>query len=88
MKVLKFGADWCPGCLIMKPRWQEIESENPGLETEFIDGDQNPELLEKWQVKELPEFIFLDSQGVEITRMKGVVSKKLLLKKIAEYHQR
>jgi len=26
MKVLKFGAVWCPGCLVMRPRWAEIEN--------------------------------------------------------------
>ena len=28
MKVLKFGAVWCPGCLVMKPRWKEIETDS------------------------------------------------------------
>jgi len=34
MKVLKIGAVWCNGCLVMKPRWEELEKENPWLETE------------------------------------------------------
>jgi len=25
MKVLKFGAVWCSGCLVMRPRWRSIE---------------------------------------------------------------
>lgn len=29
MKVVKIGAPWCASCIIMKPRWQEIEQENP-----------------------------------------------------------
>ncbi|NCC70988.1 thioredoxin, partial [bacterium] len=37
LKVLKFGAVWCPGCLIMKPRWEEIEKENIWLKTEYYD---------------------------------------------------
>jgi len=29
MKVLKFGAVWCSGCLVMNPRWRGVEEENP-----------------------------------------------------------
>ena len=39
MKVLKFGAVWCAGCLVMKPRWKELETENSWLETEYYDFD-------------------------------------------------
>jgi len=41
MKVLKFGAVWCAGCIIMKPRWQEIEKENSWPEAEDYDFDEN-----------------------------------------------
>ena len=43
MKVIKIGASWCAGCRVMKPRWEEIEKENPWLETEFISLDDHPE---------------------------------------------
>lgn len=41
MKVLKIGAVWCNGCLVMRPRWQEIEKENPWLKTEYFDFDED-----------------------------------------------
>ena len=41
MKVIKIGAVWCNGCLVMRPRWQEIETENPWLTTEYFDFDQD-----------------------------------------------
>jgi hypothetical protein len=47
MKVLKFGAVWCPGCLVMKPRWKEIETDNSWLETEYHDFDQDKEVVRK-----------------------------------------
>ena len=40
MKVLKFGAIWCNGCLVMKPRWAQIEEENSWLETEYFDFER------------------------------------------------
>jgi hypothetical protein len=27
MHIVKIGAAWCSGCLVMKPRWAEIEKE-------------------------------------------------------------
>ena len=85
MKVLKFGADWCPGCVVMKPRFAEIEKENPWLETEFFDADRNPDDLKKWNVNDvLPCFIFIDKEGKEILRMDGEISKEKLLEVINE----
>lgn len=85
MKVLKFGAVWCPGCIIMKPRWAEIEKENSWLEAEFYDFDQDKEMIEKHKINdELPTFVFLDKGGDEITRISGEPSKKKLEEMIAE----
>jgi thiol-disulfide isomerase/thioredoxin len=88
MKVLKFGSLACLGCLVMKPRWAEIETENSWLVTEFIDADENPDLVEKWKIKEVPEFIFLDKNGAEIERMAGEIEKGVLVAKILELRNR
>ncbi len=86
MKVLKFGALWCPGCLIMKPRWKEIESENPWLKNEYYDYDENNDIAKKWSVdKILPTFIFVDNNNKELTRISGEPSKKELLEFIEKY---
>ena len=85
MKVLKFGAVWCPGCIIMKPIWAEIEKEMPGLKTEYFDYDENKEEVEKWSIgDEIPVFIFLDKQGEEFHRIVGQVSKRELMRFINE----
>lgn len=85
MKVLKFGAVWCSGCLVMKPRWQEIEKENPWLKTEYCDFDENKEMVEKYNIKDvLPVFVFLDQEGNEFLRLQGEVEKKKLLEIIGK----
>ena len=59
MKVLKFGAVWCPGCLVMKPRWKEIEEKNTWLKNEYFDYDQDKEAVTRWKIDEnLPTFVF------------------------------
>jgi len=80
MKLLKIGAVWCPGCLIMKPRLQEIEKEIPELETEFYDFDKDKEVMEKYHIDhKLPVFIFLDKEEKEILRLTGEIDKEELV---------
>lgn len=85
MKILKFGAVWCPGCIVMRPRWKEIEAENTWLETEYHDFDTDKEAVEKYSVNDvLPTFIFLDKDGIEIVRLNGEVDKEKLILLINE----
>jgi thiol-disulfide isomerase/thioredoxin len=86
MKVIKIGAEWCPGCLIMKPRWQEIESEVPWLQTEYYDYDEHQDKVALYQVKDtLPVFIFLDKDDKEILRLTGEVSEDEIMQVIEEH---
>ena len=51
MKVIKVGAVWCPGCHIMNPRWEEVETIYPDLETEYYDYDEYEDMLvEKYKL--------------------------------------
>ena len=89
MKVLKFGAVWCSGCLVMRPRWQEIEKENPWLKTEYYDYDKDKEMVKKYNINEnLPTFVFLDKDGKEFLRLSGEPSKEELVKIILENKER
>lgn len=84
MKVLKIGAVWCNGCLVMRPRWQEIEKETPWLKTEYFDFDKDKAVVKKYNITSgvLPVFIFLDKRGQEIQRLNGEIAKDKLLKVI------
>ena len=87
MKVIKIGAVWCSGCVVMKPRWIEIEKAQPWLKTEYYDFDQDKKELKKYKAENenrLPVFIFLDKKGVEFLRLRGEISVKELLEIIIE----
>ncbi len=90
MKVLKFGAVWCSGCLVMRPRWQEVEAENPWLKTEYHDFDTDNEAVTRHKIGsgKLPTFIFLDNNEKEILRLSGEVQKSEILKAIEENRNR
>ena len=80
MKVLKFGAIWCSGCLVMKPRWKKIEEENPWLKTEYYDFDTDKKMVEKYGINDtLPTFVFLDKKEHEILRLNGEIDRDELL---------
>jgi thiol-disulfide isomerase/thioredoxin len=89
MKVLKFGAVWCSGCLVMKPLWQRIEQENPWLETEYYDFDSDKDAVEKYYIdSNLPVFVFLNKEGVEFMRLSGEVSRTELEEILEENRDR
>ena len=90
MKVIKIGAVWCSGCLVMRPRWEEIEKENLWLVTENLDFDENSEKVKIYGLDEssLPTFVFLDKKGWELERLTGEISKEKLLKVIEKYRDK
>ncbi|PKL31246.1 hypothetical protein CVV43_03225 [Candidatus Saccharibacteria bacterium HGW-Saccharibacteria-1] len=85
MKILKIGATWCAGCLVMKPRWADIEKDNDWLKTEYYDFDNDKEIVEKYNINDiLPVFIFLDKNGNEFIRLTGEIEKNKLIEIINE----
>jgi thiol-disulfide isomerase/thioredoxin len=87
MKVLKFGADWCSGCLVMRPRWEKIEDEMPELETEYYDFDTSKDKVEEFGVDSgrLPCFVFVSKSGEELERLTGEPSEKKLREVISRH---
>jgi len=87
MKVIKIGAVWCNGCLVMRPLWQQIEKENPWLKTEYFDFDIDREKVEKYKIDSgnLPVFIFLNNNDQEILRLSGEIEKTKLIELINEH---
>ncbi len=68
----------------MRPMWEEIEADMPNLKTEYYDADLNPEVIKKYEVKNLPVFIFLDKNDNEISRLKGIQNKEDLVRIVKE----
>lgn len=64
--------------------WEDIGKEAAELKTEYYDADQNKDVLDKYNVKDVPTFIFLDNAGNEIPRLKGPQNKEDLLKLVKE----
>lgn len=62
--LVEFYADWCPHCQRMMPIMDELKKEDSGKATIVqIEGDNNPDLMEKYHVTSYPTWIlFRDGQ--------------------------
>ncbi|MCI8998469.1 MAG: thioredoxin family protein [Muribaculaceae bacterium] len=69
--LMEFYATWCPHCQRMMPVMAELKDEMDGVAEIFqIEGDDNPELMDKFNVKGYPTFI-LYKDGQEVWRDSG-----------------
>ena len=85
MKILKFGAIWCPGCLSMSRIWNDIISNND-IEIEDYDIDFDEEICDKYEIGDiLPVYIFIDKNNNEIERLIGEQKKEIIESKIEQY---
>lgn len=83
MKILKFNAIWCSGCIVMKKIMKEIEEQYPNITIESYDYDMDEDMVKKWNIGDIiPVLVFLDEQGNEIGRLIGEKTKKEIIEEI------
>ena len=86
MKIVKIGAIWCPGCLVMKKIWKNIENNYNDLEIEELDYDMDSLEVGKYNPgKVLPVVIFMSSDGLELERLVGEQKEETLRETINKY---
>ena len=83
MKLIKIGASWCSGCLVMNKVWNKLIKEyNFSYETFDIDMDEDE--VEKYNVGEkLPVFIVMENDK-EIKRFIGEYSYSDMVNNLRE----
>jgi thioredoxin 1 len=84
-EVLFFNASWCGPCRQMKPIVAQLKRE--GYHFRDIDVDKNRALAQKFKVRGIPTFVFVQN-GSEIHRFSGGTSPENLRKQCADpmYH--
>ena len=89
MKIVKIGAVWCPGCLIMGKTWNNILKDYTGLNILELDYDMdNEEVIKYAPGNILPVIIFLDKGDNELERFIGEQKEEILREKIDKYRER
>ena len=84
MKIIKINAMWCPGCLISKNIWNEIEKEFPNHEYTNLDYDLDEEEVEKYNVGEILPVVIIEKEKKEIKRIIGEKNKKEILEEMSD----
>ena len=83
MKIIKIGALWCPGCLVMKKVWKNINLKYDNLEIIELDYDMDKDEVSKYNVGDiLPVVIFVSNEGTELERLIGEQKESVLIDKI------
>lgn len=86
MKIIKIGAIWCPGCLVMRKIWKNIIEDYPDLNILELDYDMDSSEVNKYyQDKILPVIIFISDNGKELSRLIGEVSEDTIRSEIDKY---
>lgn len=85
MRVIKIGAIWCPGCLVMKKVWNNI-CKDFELDITELDYDMDSEEVGQYNVGNiLPVVIFLDKNNIEVDRVIGEQKESYLRELIDKY---
>jgi len=84
MKIVKIGAIWCGGCLVMNKIWESLKKNYPNIEFVAYDYDMDEEEVQKYNVGDiLPVFIFYKND-IEVKRINGEVKESILIDTIEE----
>lgn len=66
IKLMKFGAEWCQPCKMLKPIIEKLEQEMPEVEFVDIDIDTEQELSTKYHIRSIPTLIlFKDGEPTD-----------------------
>jgi thioredoxin len=70
--LVDFYAPWCGPCQMMTPILQEVGNQlKDQVLVVKINTDKNPQVAEKWQIRELPTLIIFKG-GQPVERLTGV----------------
>ena len=74
--ILYFTADWCNPCKKVKPIVEELNRDS-SIKFQFIDVDQELEMVKNMNVRSVPTFIVVED-GFEVKRAVGAQTKEQL----------
>jgi thioredoxin 1 len=74
--ILYFTADWCNPCKKVKPIVEELNRDS-SIKFQFIDVDQELEMVKNMNVRSVPTFIVVED-GSEVKRAVGAQTREQL----------
>ena len=71
MKIIKIGAIWCPGCLVIKKSIEKIKSNYPEIDLKELDLDFDEEEVKQYNVGDVLPVLIFYKDNEEYTRLIG-----------------
>jgi thioredoxin 1 len=88
MNIIYVSAPWCALCIKMKPIFNKfVESQGDKITSEIVNADENQELLQKYNVGNIPTVIF-EQDGELVEKVVGVISLIKLEEIVAKYESK
>jgi len=83
--LLEFGAGFCYSCKEMEQIMTELRaSHGDQVEFRMVYSDKEPELFRQYKIMLIPTQVFLDSEGREVDRHIGALTKEQVLQKLKD----
>lgn len=71
--LIDFWAEWCGPCLMMNSTLDKFAKQSKNIKIAKVNADLNRELINRFQVRGLPQFILLKN-GIEVKRYAGAMT--------------
>jgi len=85
-RLLDLGSHTCTPCRMMVPELEAVSEEYAGIvDVEFIDVNENPDSARSYGIRLIPTQIFFDSDGNELFRHEGYMSREDMTAKLIEF---
>ena len=82
---IELGADRCIPCKAMQPIMREIAQEYKGtIQIVFYDVWKTPKYAKDYGIQMIPTQVFIDKNGIEISRHVGFYAKDEIIKMLKE----
>lgn len=81
--LVQFSAEWCGPCKMLTPYVNEVLKENEGINYIKIDVDEDRELAQEYEIRNVPTLLFY-KDGELYNKHVGFLPKPLLEKIVHE----
>ena len=85
LRVIKFGADWCGPCRMLKPVLTEVQL-STGIVIDDINVDEHQAAAAEYGVRSIP-VVVIEKDGEEVDRFVGVQTARTYIAAIEKANE-